>query len=113
MTLDTLAAILILGLMTYRIARIIPVDDVAEPIRSRITLWTYPEKEISTKAAARRVWLGRLLACPVCLGWWVAGLVVLFYSLVIVDEWFGFAFLIFWPATAGVATITALWADSE
>jgi hypothetical protein len=108
LNLDALAAILILGLVTYRISRVLPVDEIAQPFRDRIELWTYPEKELSPRSAVTRVWLGRLSACPVCIGWWVSALVVAFYSLVVVDDWFGWSFLIVWPATAAVGAVVAL-----
>jgi hypothetical protein len=113
MTLNTLATILILGFAVYRISRVLPVDEIAEPLRVRIELFTYPERELSTKATARRLWLGRLASCPVCLGWWVSALAVLFYSLVVVGDWMGWAFLIFWPATAGVGAAIALVVDHD
>jgi hypothetical protein len=112
MTLDTAATILILGIAAYRLARILPVDEIAQPVRDRITLWTYPDKpEITAKETAQRKWVGKLLACPVCLGWWISPVVVVFYSLVIVGEWFGWGFLIWWPAVAGVGAIAALRVD--
>ena len=81
--LNQLTYILILGITTWRLARIIPIDDVAEPIRTKITMYTYPETEITERNQLIREWIGRLLSCTVCLSVWVAPLVVLFWSLVV------------------------------
>jgi len=109
MTLDTFATVLVLGLVVYRISRILPVDAVAEPVRARVEMWTYPEAAPSRPKF--REWVGQLLSCPVCLSWWIAAVVVIFWSLVVVGVWPGWFFLILWPAVAAVSAVTALVVD--
>lgn len=61
--LDLLVALLPLALASWRIWRIIAVDDITEPIRSRV-MWR-----------GGRRW-GRLmdgLMCAWCLGFWISG----------------------------------------
>ena len=69
----------------------------------------YPDDPIPLENGARRQWVGKLLSCQVCSGWWVAALIVVFWSLVVVDHWLGWAFLIWWPAVAGVSALASLY----
>lgn len=105
--------IAVLGLATWRLARIVPTDTIAQPLRDRITVWTYPppEKEVSDRQARGRAWVGQLLSCQVCLGWWISLAVVVFWSLVLVDSWLGWAVLIWWPAVAAASAVLSLRAD--
>ena len=108
--LNYLATIIVLGLVAWRVARIVPLDSIAEPVRERIALWTYPETP--RKSAAKRELVGTLLSCTVCLSFHVAWMTVLFYELVVVGEFAGWGFLIEWFAVAGVASVLSLTADS-
>ena len=111
MTTNTLATIIILGLASWRLARIVPTDTIAQPLRDRLTLWTYPEEEPGRPQL--REWFGQLVSCQICLGFWVAGLVTLFYSLVVAGAWLGWAFVIWWPAVAAVSAVASLYDQGD
>ena len=108
--LNYLATIIVLGLVAWRVARIVPLDSIAESLREKIALWTYPETV--GKSQGRREFVGTLLSCTVCLSFWVSGAAVLFYELVVVDEFAGWMFVIEWLAVAGAAAVLSLTADS-
>ena len=112
-TLDLLAAVIVLGIACWRLARILPTDTVAEPIRGRIAEWTYPEVQLPANIAQRRQWIGSLLSCQICLAFHIAWMITVFWSLVILGEWIGWMFLIVWPSVAGVAAIAALYDQGD
>lgn len=72
--------LVLLSLATFRMGRLIAYDHVTEPLRAYFTR-TVPDKSgagltvIATGSGVRRAF-GQLLSCPICVGTWVAALLV-------------------------------------
>ena len=72
--------LVLLSLATFRMGRLIAYDHVTEPLRAYFTR-TVPDKSgagltvIATGTGVRRAF-GQLLSCPICVGTWVAALLV-------------------------------------
>jgi hypothetical protein len=70
----------LLGLATYRAGRLVAYDQVMEPLRSPFTK-TEPDESgagmavVPQGGGARRA-LGELISCPVCVGTWIAAVLV-------------------------------------
>lgn len=80
---------LVVGVVSYRLWRLLAVDQVTEPARATVL---YGHRLGSSKAFT---WLATMVECPWCLGFWInlgvtAGLV---------------GPLVEWPATVAVALI--------
>jgi hypothetical protein len=70
----------LLGLATYRLGRLAAFDKVTEPLRLPLTATVLDasgtgETVVPRGAGVRRA-LGELLACPICVGTWIAALLV-------------------------------------
>lgn len=95
-----LATVVIVALAVYRLARIIPSDVIAEPIRARLYRWSWADTErvavpgdddqlavIEVQhrnergepeprpRGVVRPYVNALLTCPVCSGFWLAPVV--------------------------------------
>jgi hypothetical protein len=98
-TFYTLPVVLILGLVAYRLARLIAHDAIAEPFRRKV----YASQ--ATLGRAGR-WLNTLTTCPFCLSVWAAFGGVAWYAWMIAPTWPGWGeFLLAIPAVAGVGSI--------
>lgn len=90
--------VLWLGVCAYRLTRVVTLDTFTEPLRERLydrwppdyerSGWRY---EADLKALIKRApgtarppvhWVGQLVECPWCIGFWLSGLVVLVAALV-------------------------------
>jgi hypothetical protein len=58
----------LLALGAFRIWRLIGIDEITAPIRDRIT----GRRQYHSEPSLYREWLDKLLACPWCLGFYVA-----------------------------------------
>jgi hypothetical protein len=72
--------LLLLGLATFRLGRLVAYDRVAEPIREPFTE-TVPDETgagetVEPKGRGVRQSIGQLLSCPICAGTWVASALV-------------------------------------
>lgn len=79
----------LLALATYRVWRLIAVDQITEPIRARFIfrdgrLWQ---------------WVADLVGCPWCLGWWLSGVASVAYVMVLGLGWW---WVVLWPAVSCV-----------
>lgn len=91
--------VLWLGLASYRLTRIVTIDTFTEPIRERLydrwppdidrAGWRYNPtmRGVVKRAPADKPfpavsWIGQLVECPWCVGYWLSGAVVLVASLV-------------------------------
>jgi hypothetical protein len=110
--------VLWLGLASYRLTRIVTLDTITEPWREQIfnrwppdddrARWRWvPELRAlvkrDPKAPAPRVhWIGQLVECPWCCGFYISGVVVA------VTGWFVSvpAPLIVWPAVSTLVGLT-------
>ena len=78
-TLGALICVVIAGLLGYRLARLIAVDAITEPLRNRMARWAYPKTLIAhtdspPEPAPRhkgREFLFDLVSCIHCVGVWV------------------------------------------
>lgn len=72
----TLAQIIVAGLAVARITSLIVFDDIVEPIRHRIFLWSAPSADLGLGEIYTRDpgFVGRLIGCYHCVGVWVAAL---------------------------------------
>ena len=101
-SIDGLAAVLILAFVVYRIARVMTVDAISDPWRA----WLYSQVQNTgpdKRSFAR--WALKLLTCPYCLGVWLAFIVVLFWSLVVADDWLGWEYPLAALAVAGAQSL--------
>jgi hypothetical protein len=97
----TLPVIVILGLVAYRLARVIAHDKIGEPLRKR----AYAYKAKRPKVGG---WLNALTTCPFCLSVYFAAGAVAWTTWMILPTWPGWGeFLLAIPAAAGVAAILA------
>ncbi len=66
----------LLGLATFRLGRMLAYDKVAEPLRepfTRTTVDSYGAAQtVEPAGRGMRRALGELLACPICVGTWIA-----------------------------------------
>ena len=66
-SLPRLEGVVVLALAATRLARAISLDEVTEPARERLQEWAARSPQ-----AKWRSWPARLVACPVCVGWWTS-----------------------------------------
>jgi hypothetical protein len=94
-----LAEVLIIGLIAYRLARVVAHDKIGQPIRDR----TYSLIAVQPKLGK---WLNALATCPFCLSVYFAAGGVVWFGLWIAPEWPGWAEVLFaWPAAAGAGAL--------
>ncbi len=77
--------LVLLGLSTYRLGRLIAYDLVMEPFRQFFTE-TVPDstgagESVNAKGEGFQQALGQLICCPICAGTWVAALLTYFLIL--------------------------------
>jgi len=97
----TLGIIVILGFVSYRLARLFAHDKLTEPIRK----WAY--KRSSERRFGGR-WLNTLITCPFCLSVWFAIAGVVWYGWLIAPDWPDWAeVLLAIGAVAGVGAFLA------
>lgn len=95
----TLAVIVIIGLVSYRLARVIAKDKIGEPVRK----WGY---KMAVEHGKPGRYLNAFVTCPFCLSVWFSFLAVVWYAWMIAPTWPGWGeFLMAIPAAAGVAAI--------
>jgi hypothetical protein len=72
----SLSDILLVGVATFKLSRLIAKDIVTSPLRAPFTTYEGPagEGEVKEKprGAGMQLALGELLSCPFCMGTWVA-----------------------------------------
>lgn len=77
--------LVLLGLATFRLGRMIAFDRVAEPLRSPFTRTTLDYSGAGNTVVPRgegvQQALGQLISCPICVGTWVAAVLVVLYYL--------------------------------
>jgi len=97
----TLPVIVIIGLVAYRLARLIAHDKIAEPLRKRIY-------KLAVEHGRPGRWLNTLTTCPFCLSVWFAIAAVVWYVWLILPTWPGIGeVLLAIGAAAGVGSILA------
>lgn len=97
----TLPVIVILGLVAYRLARVIAHDKIGQPIRDR----TY---KVAVEQPRVGKWLNSLATCPFCLSVYFAAAGVLWYAWLIAPTWPGIGeVLLAIPAAAGIGALAA------
>lgn len=68
--------IVLAALAAHRAARAIAVDSISKPFRDRIELWSLVERRDRNgdlRDNTGREWLFKLVTCPHCCGFWLAG----------------------------------------
>jgi hypothetical protein len=94
-----LVTAIFLALPAYRLARIVGVDNVGEPLRQFLY-----RKQAQWGKTGR--WLHKLFTCPFCLSVWFSGLATLWWVWLILPAWPGFGFvLLMIGAVAGAACL--------
>jgi len=91
--LELLGLSLLVGLVGFRLWRIVAVDSILDTVRERV-LVRAPE------------WLSELVYCAWCLGWWITGLL----ALLVVGLGFGLVWwqvLLVWPMASVVTGLLA------
>jgi hypothetical protein len=102
-----LFALVLAVLATYRIARMLAMEEGPFGLFDRVRARIDPDQE---------TWLGRGLNCPLCIGFWVALLftVLLWYQSGLLIGWtlvHHSEFLLVWFALAGAQELAHLWAE--
>jgi hypothetical protein len=93
-----LSIVVILGLVCARLARIIAVDKIGEPVRQ----WLYRHQAKRWLGG----WLYSLITCPWCISVHAALWSVLWWIWLILPTWPGWGeFLVAWWAVAGAASV--------
>lgn len=90
---DLLALLLALPLLTlasYRVWRLVALDTITEPIRSRVIFRDGPVWE----------WFANLITCPWCAGFWISGAASLgwLYAMDLPLGWLA----LLWPAVSAL-----------
>ena len=72
--------LILLGLATFRGARVVAYDRVSEPFRAPVTE-TVPDEydageNVVAEGTGARKAIGELISCPTCVGTWIAALLV-------------------------------------
>lgn len=91
-------ALLLAVFATYRLARMFALEEGPFGVFDRVRGRADPEQ---------KTWLGRGVNCPLCLGWWIAGLVVL--ALLPLADWR--TFMLTWFGVAGGMAALYLWLE--
>ena len=107
---ESLTVTLLLGLATARITALIVLDDLLEPLRHRLFIWSPPpdrdgEYPYLTPERPRPRFAGRLLSCYHCIGVWVAAIIAISYMM-IPGVTIGLAFV---AAIAQISDLTLRW----
>ncbi len=107
MNLPSWYEFLLLSLAAWRVYRLIAEDTILDPIRNRVLrLDPNWEKEGDDPGDDYRMKWGIFLTCAFCAGFWVSGIALALYCLVV--EWIGvFSFLVCWFAISAVVAIVA------
>lgn len=97
---------LLLALATWRVFRLIAEDTILDkPRRKLLRLGDWQEDDDTVPDEYREEW-GIFITCPYCAGFWMSGIGLVLYSLII--EWHGvFAFLVTWFALSAVVAYLA------
>jgi len=94
----TLPVIVIIGLVAYRLARVLAHDKIGEPVRK----WAY--KQAAEHGRAGR-WVNALITCPFCLSVWFAIAACSWYAWMVAPTWPGWGeFLLAIAASAGIGS---------
>ena len=75
--------VVLLALSTFRLARIVAFEQVAEPIRAPVAE-SEPDGGTEPKGQGVRKALGELIACPLCIGVWISA--ALTYGMVLIPK---------------------------
>ena len=94
----SLTLLVILSGVVYRICRLMILDKIGEPWRDKFYEFLADHPRRIT------VWLQTLFLCPYCLSVHVSFYATLYWYLV-VDDWPGWAFPVYWLAVAAGALI--------
>lgn len=71
----TLTELIFLSLAAARITQFLVWDSLLDPVRDRLDVWAAGTAKNPGPHAAR-LFLLKLIECPLCLGWWVSGAVL-------------------------------------
>lgn len=104
-----LLTFVVLSAATYRIGRFLLLDDLIAGPRD----WLFGRLSDTEKLTSLRLKVTELLMCAYCITVWIAAAVVVFWSLVIHDEWIGWEFVLVWPAVATGSLLPWTYIDSE
>ena len=100
--------ILLLSLASWRVFRLLAEDTILDkPRRKLLRLGDWQEEDGTDNLPEdyRFEW-GIFLTCPYCAGFWISGIALLLYSLIV--EWHGvFAFLVSWFAISATVAFFA------
>jgi hypothetical protein len=76
-----LIVMLVCAFAGWRLTRALAEEDVGAPARKWIGAWIYKikvEDEPNPKAPARwKIWIGDLVVCPYCIGFWMTAAITL------------------------------------
>jgi hypothetical protein len=98
----------LLALAVFRVFRLIAEDTILDRprkwlLRGPLDTW---EKEGDDPGDDYRLEWGIFITCPWCLGFWLSGVALILYSLIV--EWVGvFSFLVCWFALSAVVGLVA------
>lgn len=98
---------ILLSLAAWRVFRLLAEDTILDkPRRKLLRLHKDWAKEGDATGEDYREELGLFITCPYCAGFWISGVALLLYSLII--EWHGvFAFLVTWFAISAIVAWSA------
>lgn len=102
----TLLVFILLSFVTYRTGRFVALDTLIDEPRDKVAWWLKSRDAVWADKALE------LMSCPWCITIWTGFFATLFWSLVL-HEWPGWWFLVYWPAvsTGGVLTWTIIDSD--
>ena len=107
MNAPSLWVFVLLALAVFRVFRLIAEDTILNyPRRKVLRLAESWEKEGDDPGDDYRVEWGIFITCPWCLGFWLSGVALALYCLII--EWVGvFSFLVCWFALSATVALIA------
>lgn len=99
---------MLLALASWRVFRLLAEDTILDRPRRyilRLGDWQEEDGEQNLPDDYRFEW-GVFLTCPYCAGFWISGISLALYSIIV--EWHGlFAFLVVWFALSAIVALLA------
>jgi Protein of unknown function (DUF1360) len=108
-----LIVMLVCAFAGWRLTRALVEEDVGEPVRKWIGAWVWKikvEDEPDPKAPPKwKTWIGDLVVCPYCVGWWMTAVI----TLVVGPQLLDLPILAWLALAAGAAGVQALLVDIQ
>lgn len=107
MDLTLLVIVVIVALISFRMARALSMDEIGKPVRSRLENWAHGKPDSKVRA-----WFCELVHCPHCTGVWISFVVSMVVTAQMLDVDF-FVDLVIAGAAMGAQSLMATYAQED